>query len=391
LKSLFFNTPARKKFLKSAQANNGQVTKVVETIAIAHPQVAFTLVSQGKKVFEVTPQSWEARVKEVLGQFEHIVHFEEGNLIVRGLVASPALAIMNRTGQYFYINKRPIFSPLVSRAVKDGFGTRIAEKAHPSFVLYLEIPADFVDVNVHPQKKEARFRDEGLLYRVFREAVAKAFEIPTVFAKPLTFSEPASLTPPFTFAEESVSPTYSSPSFDLSEGSPELALYFQEQQVAVVGNFFLMRKEHLLLIDLKAAHSRVLFDSLTKDGSQAQALIWPIEVQIQPGEEEIADELNAMGIECRLLGRTLAVDALPPAIEASHFLSFFMNWKEGKKLEATVVRFCRSIRKNYTMDEANQLWKELQRCKDTTYDPQGQRIWREIKQEDLEKMMRYAP
>lgn len=167
IRSLFFNTPARKKFQKSASACAAAVTKTMETIVLAHPEIAFTLKVHGKTTIKTRPASWKERIGEIVGILEHEVKFEGNGVAIAGLIGAPAKAMINRSGQYLYINRRPIFSPLISRAVKDGFGTRIAEHEFPPFVLFLEIPADEVDVNVHPQKKEARFRDEGKMLGPF--------------------------------------------------------------------------------------------------------------------------------------------------------------------------------------------------------------------------------
>ncbi len=367
VRSLFYNVPARKKFQKSAPANAIQVTRIVEILALAHPEVAFSL---NRKEFALA--TLKARIEEILGVHEHEVS-REG---ISGFVAAPEKATATRTGQYLFVNRRPIFSPLIAKAVKEGFGTRIGEHAYPRFVLFLDLSPESVDVNVHPQKREVRFRDEGRVFRLVQEAVT------STFVQPVTFSEPISFTPPLPFSLPETFPTLS---FKAAE--EELELIFPERALAVLGNYLLLQKEHLLLVHLRAAHARILFESFQSEKIVCQTLIWPLEIELAPGEEEMAERLHELGIECRLLQRMLIIDALPPYLEAAHFSDFFALWKEGKKLDQMATRFCQNIQKRYSLDEALLLWRQLQTCKDRLYDPLGNPIWKEIREEDLGKVM----
>ena len=371
VRSLFYNVPARKKFQKSASANSAQVTRVIETIALAHPEVAFSLNGR-----EFAPTDQKRRIEEILGPHEHEVFSDS----ISGFVAAPSKAMSTRTGQYLFINRRPIFSPLLSKAVKEAFSTRIGEHSYPRFVLFLEVSPDSVDVNVHPQKKEVRFRDEGAMFRLVQSAVAK------VFAGPLIFEEPISFTPPpaFSFAEP-----VSQPSFSLAETEPvqQLDLRFTDRPLTVFNSYLLLQRETLTLVDLRAAHARILFESLKSEKANAQSLIWPLEIELARGDEERAEELNALGIECRVLNRMLVIDALPQFLDAAQFPDFFAAWKEGKKIEQVTTRFCRSSKKTYLIDEAVHIWRRLQTCSDTLYDPLGHRIWTEVKEEHLAEII----
>lgn len=362
VRSLFYNVPARKKFQKSPTVNSAQVARVIEILALAHPEVSFSF---HRKEFAVT--SWKERVEEILGEHEHEVKTDT----VFGLLGAPAKAMATRTGQYIFINRRPIFSPLIAKAVKEGFGTRIPENSYPRFALFLTIPPDSVDVNVHPQKREVRFRDEGRLFRLVQHAVESAFSPSPSFSSPLSFTPSPISFSPLSFSFVNTPPSLSLP------------LTFPSHPLALLGNYLLLQKEYLILVDLRAAHARVLFESLKDRKGASQALIWPLEIELARGEEEVADKLNEMGIECRILNRMLVIDALPPVLEAARFPEFFASWKEGKKIDQAALRFCRSCKKNYSMDEACLLWETLQTCSDPLYDPLGNVIWVEIKGEEL--------
>ena len=169
---------------------------------------------------------------------------------LRGFLAAPEEAKVHRRGQFLFVNRRPVYSHLISRAVKAGLGTRIPENSYPSFVLFLEVAPNLLDVNVHPQKKEVRFAEEGKIFCIVEQAVAEAIESPApVFSQTLSFP-PA----PFSFAEEPVSP---SPSLAYK---PHVSLSFDfpisERPLAVVdGYFFLQAEGGLLLIDLRLARA----------------------------------------------------------------------------------------------------------------------------------------
>jgi DNA mismatch repair protein MutL len=362
IRSLFYNVPARKKFQKSASANSSQVTRLVETIALAHPQIAFVL--NGK---ELAPTDWQKRIEEILGPHEHEVKGER----ISGFIAAPSKATLTKVGQYLFINRRPISSPLIAKAVKEAFATRIAEHAYPRFVLFLEIPPDAVDVNVHPQKKEVRFRDESFIFSMVQKAVSKAFAPLPSFTESLVFTPPRLN---FSFAEPAVS----------QESMPvDLPFTYSDRPLAVIGSYLFVQRETLILVDLRAAHARLLFEELRYEKGMSQPLLWPLEFDIEKGEEALVERLNEAGIECRLLKARLVIDALPPMIEGSQFPQFLALFREQKKMEQIATRFCRSLQKSYSMEEADRIWRQVQKCKDGTYDPLGKEIWIEVKEETL--------
>jgi len=186
---------------------------------------------------ELASQKLEERVSALLGEF---AHRKNG-----GFFGAPSEAKSHRREQFLYVNGRPIFSPLVSRAVKEGYGTRIAEHAHPRFLLFLEIPPDQVDVNVHPQKKEVRFAEEGELFRKVRAWTASVFET-KLFSEPIRFDTPRE----WKLAEEI-------PLAEFQVAS-SLPFAFAEQVVAVFEGFLLLEKEGFVLVDLQGAEAEVM-------------------------------------------------------------------------------------------------------------------------------------
>lgn len=372
VRSLFFNVPARLKFLKSSAASAAQIVRIVETIALAHPEVSFSLFSENKTLVEVFPNEKKKRIESLIGPMPHEI--KQGS--IWGLLAPAEEAKQQRRGQYLFINRRPVFSPLVSRAVKAGYGTRIAEHAYPSFVLFLSIPPGEVDVNVHPQKKEIRFADEGKIFRLFEQAASSAFETGPSFTEPLAFTRPV-----FALAEEAPPPPHRMHSTPLSFDFPLI-----EKPLAIAEGFLFLQSESLLLIDLAAAHARVLFESLSEKKGAVQALMWPLEAIVD--DEGIAEELQSMGIECRWIGRrTLAVDALPAFLNGADFPDFLQAWREGKRIDLAASRYARGAKQRFNLDEAYLLWKQLQQCREKRYDPAGKLIWDRMDPSRLKRIL----
>lgn len=328
VRSLFFNAPARRKFQKGSSASQAQVLKAVESVALAHPEVAFRLRAGEKTLLEV--EVGAERAQEILGWEGRKIN----GLGVAGMVGEGQ---MTRGGQFLYVNRRPVFSPLVSRAVKEAVGTRIAEGLHPKFLLFLELDPRDVDVNVHPQKREVRFRDEAAVYARVRAAVVSAFETPrvaTVYEKPhFTFREetrPVEL-PQHTFAE---------PLSLLQE--PD------ERFVALVGPFLLLEDaDGIVAVDL-----RRLAGTLLQGKPETEPLLWPLELDLGVGEEAPLERLAGLGVEARLLSeRRLVIDAMPVGFSPADFPHFLKAARSGRPLDWGAM----SPRK-YSRDEAMHLW-----------------------------------
>ncbi len=367
VRSLFFNVPARKKFQKSISANTAQVTKVIEIIACANPEITFTYFSQDARILHLPKQTKKERIEAIFGSFEH-----EGNANdCWGLFRAPLHAKTQRRDQVLFINKRPIFSPLIANAVKAGYGTRLDENMYPPFVLFLELDPALIDVNVHPQKKEVRFAQQNALFSKVEMFVGNLFVQKSFFSSPLVFEEPQ-----FSFCE----PT----PFSFPAIQQTLEFVVHARPLYVLGKYLLMEKEGLILVDLQSARSRIFFEEIVSGKPQLQTLLFPLEVI--ESDPEIADALQKIGFDCRLMGeKKMVIDAMPSTLDPSEFPAFFDAWKEGKKLEIASKFYGH---KRFTIDEAMHLWNRLQLCKDQLYDPLGKKIWGKIEPKDLECLLK---
>lgn len=185
VKSLFFNVPVRKKFQRSPNYDSGEILKMLVKLALANPEIKIELISNQKLTLETRgalegpfSSRLSERVADVLGQefIDQCCPVENvcDSIEVHGYIGLPANTRHNRTGQYVFINRRAVFSPLVQHAVREGYSTTLPANRHPLFLLHIVMPGDLVDINVHPQKKEVRLRQEQLLKRAVTQAVDRA-------------------------------------------------------------------------------------------------------------------------------------------------------------------------------------------------------------------------
>lgn len=385
VKSLFFNVPVRKKFLKSPAIDANEILKTLSLIALGYPDIKFQLMSDGKQLL-MAPLSREdsfvdrlkARIEVVLGQdfVQNTVHInrEGEGMHLQGFVGYPSYTRHNRTGQYLFINNRGVFSPLVAYAVKEGYGTALPSGRHPVFVLHLSLCGSLVDVNVHPQKREVRLRQEQVLKDLIIKGIEQALqhtscrftipslpEISPVFAETFQARETPNLSPdpdwvfqpkpftsttstlsttdrptPFVSSPPITSHTHSQPPEQLTQASLSLPKSTTPPRVmATIPRYILLdgSSNHefiskgnasgnsgLFLVDQKAAHSRIIFEKLqqNEEGQHIpqQSLLIPITIEVSSFDADILREaipsLNKMGIQIQEFGsETFLVDAVP--------------------------------------------------------------------------------
>jgi DNA mismatch repair protein MutL len=179
IKDLFFNIPARKKFLKSDATESFHITNLVQHYALANPQTSFLLVNNGREAIRVTPvQSLKDRAYQVLGgsllgKLVAVKHEAEG-LSITGFVSNPQEQRSSRDAQYLFVNRRFVRDQLIGRGITEAYRSMMPAGVYPAAVLFIEIPPSEVDVNVHPAKTEVRFLRESFVLAFVRDAVIEA-------------------------------------------------------------------------------------------------------------------------------------------------------------------------------------------------------------------------
>jgi DNA mismatch repair protein MutL len=177
IRDLFYNLPARRKFLKSDVAESTQVSRMVTLLALSHPEVGFTLTSGPRTLLRVPPVlRLEERFYQLYGERPDLVmvHREGGGLSIVGYVAALADEGPTRGAQQFFVNRRIVKDRTIAHAVVDAYARATARERSPEAHLFIEMPPDMVDVNVHPTKAEVRFRHQSLVHEVIRRAVSDA-------------------------------------------------------------------------------------------------------------------------------------------------------------------------------------------------------------------------
>ena len=167
---LFFNTPARRKFLKSENTEYAHCATMLERLALANPQIAFSLKRDEKTVFNLPAQSLSERVAAIVGNdFQAAsltVDSGEGNMRLSGVISKPTFAKGKTDKQYCFVNRRFVRDKVMIHAVKQAYRDVLHQALTPAFVLFLELPPEAVDVNVHPTKTEVRFRDSQAIHQL---------------------------------------------------------------------------------------------------------------------------------------------------------------------------------------------------------------------------------
>ncbi|MBE6385682.1 MAG: DNA mismatch repair endonuclease MutL [Lentisphaerae bacterium] len=175
VEDLFFNTPARKKFMKSPGTEEHHIEEAVTLLALANPETAFELRIDRRVVFRLAKSSRNERMRELFGRQDMIeLSHKEGSLRISGFTGVPGLTRSSRREQRFFVNRRPVDSLTISRALRDGYATLAEPGRYVPAVLFLELPVEDIDINVHPAKREIRFRSEFTIVRAVAAAVSNA-------------------------------------------------------------------------------------------------------------------------------------------------------------------------------------------------------------------------
>ncbi len=176
VRNLFYNVPARKKFLKSKLTEIRYISDTLIRFSLAHPDLRFTFYNDDTLIFDVKPSSLKERLEHILGSSSKDgfmeLNYQNELMKISGYIGKPSLAKPNNSGQYLFVNRRPIESRNLSFAIFSAFEHLLEKKYKPVFVLNLEINPERIDVNIHPQKNEVKFDNENYVYNTLRKAVS---------------------------------------------------------------------------------------------------------------------------------------------------------------------------------------------------------------------------
>jgi DNA mismatch repair protein MutL len=344
---LFFNTPARRKFLKSPAREVAVIAETLDALALAAPDVAFRLTDDAREILWYPPEPFADRARRVLGSPVAVHTIEVASPIsagaFEGVLGTPQVAQPRRTHQWFLVNRRPVRSPLLARALAQAYHTLVPNDRHPVAVIALQLSSQDVDANVHPRKAEVRFVQERTLFDdVVREVRRALHRVPLLHVVPAPAAGSRRPAPesvqsppgdtdeadggPWRLSESTASraaaaagePQQSALPFRPGARWPAIRVIGQLARTYIVGE----SGGDLILIDQHAAHERVLFERLmarrTGDIARAQGLVTPAVLALGSAEATLLDEageaLRAIGFEVEAFGPAMVRLMAVPAI-----------------------------------------------------------------------------
>jgi DNA mismatch repair protein MutL len=366
VRSLFYNLPARRKFLRSENTESRNIEHQLHLQAIGHPQIAFTFVRDERLIFQLpTTTTLNERIRDLYGPelLKRLLPVKEsGSTQVRisGLIGQAGLSRQTRAQQLIFVNGRAVDSPLIATALREGYHTALMKGQYPVTFLFLDLDPGAVDVNVHPAKREVRFRDpngvrEAVIESIRRTLESGRSEWEEKFRAPAAaiiagagdpgYSKPAlpTLIPPTPQRviprREDVEGPRIEPSVSGSEERTAVAPDKHAQQFQIIGVlnklYVLMENEEgLVLVDQHAAHERILFEELRRrmeeQGVPSQKLLLVQTFDLPPRDAEWVEcnmaILQKMGIGVEGFGpNTFKIDSLPAFLRTSDPVSFMQR------------------------------------------------------------------
>jgi DNA mismatch repair protein MutL len=411
---LYFNTPARRKFLRTEATEFGHCDEVFRRIALARPELAFTLRHNGRVSAHLKPQTLAARAADLLGaDFAAAsvpVDAQAGPLRLHGLAGTPQAARNRADAQYFFVNGRFVRDRLLAHAVREAYRDTLHGERQPAFVLFLELDPRGVDVNVHPAKTEVRFRDARGMHQFVFHALARALA-PSAAEAPVSYASVSAQGPAIQAAlamhEPAMDYRPAPTPLPASDKAPPLGYALAQLH----GVYILAQNEAgLVLVDMHAAHERILMEKmklgLDAGGLERQSLLVPAVFRAEALDVATAEEnreaLEKLGLEMSVAGpNELAVRAAPallasgdvPALARS-LLAELREFGAAQVLaarqnELLATMACHAaVRANrlLSVPEMNALLREMEATERSGSCNHGRPTWYQLTLGDLDKL-----
>jgi DNA mismatch repair protein MutL len=428
---LFFNTPARRKFLKSKEAEQAHILETLRALALGYPQVHFSVVTAARTLLAApaTPNLRE-RVAALHGP-ELAAHMlplalSHGPWQVTGLVTEPDFSLASTRFQVFLVNRRVVQDRVLGGVLKEVFSGLLPKGRHPGAVVALSLPPEELDVNVHPAKTEVRFREPGKVYALLLSALRQGLGPLSGPGPGYTVSwQPGSPAPrvaepglaPFSLPP-GVAPGFFSPA---PSGAPPAIMatpgprHFRFQDLLVIGQLqgtYILAQgpEGLILIDQHAAHERILYETLKARGPEGarQTLLFPLVVEVPAAQadwvRENLDVLSQAGLALSPFGGASFLLSAAPALlagldleavvaEAVEALAPIKSGGQPQELKEQALLFmaCRGAIKAgdaLKSAEIQALLQQLDEIPVSSHCPHGRPLWRLIPYGDIRQSFR---
>ena len=434
---LYFNTPARRKFLRSPQTEYAHSEETFKRIALSRPDVQFTLIHNGRAQWHLPAASADERTRAVLGEeftaASLAIDVHSAGLRLHGLAAQPAYSRSARDAQYFFVNGRFVRDKVLSHAVREAFHDVLHHERHSAYVLFLELDPALVDANVHPTKIEVRFRNSGAIHQFVFHALEKVLSAthagigkrsesapsPTSLRvdggfvrQPdinLLTNEPAAFYATlFGASGTSMATLAERPSALLSRDEAQ-PLGFALAQLS--GIYVLAQNQHgLVVVDMHAAHERIVYEKLKSAledaGIPNQQLLIPATMTASALEvataEESPETLSRLGFEIAVIApNALAVRSVPMSLvqadaarlardvlaEIAEFGgSRVLAERQNEMLSTMACHAAVRANRALTVTEMNALLREMEVTERSGQCNHGRPTWFQVTTGELDKM-----
>ena len=434
VRDLFYNTPARRKFMRTERTEFGHLDRIARRVALSRFDVAFRLTHNQRAVFDLRPaedqQAMDRRVAEVCGaafmEQAMFIRHQASGMRLWGWLGLPTFSRSQADLQHVFLNGRMVRDKVISHAVRAGYSDVLFHGRHPAYLLYLEMDPALVDVNAHPTKHEVRFRESrsvhGFLFHTVEQALAgtRAGEMPRAPAaagaapafaaevshgmqRPMRLgvAEPGALAA-FERLAAAPEPVPAAEGEDLPLGTALGQLH---------GVYILAQNQRgLVLVDMHAAHERIVYEGLKQavgEGAiRSQPLLVPVNVRVSASEADLAEEqaeaLAKLGFELRRMGvDSLSVRQVPALLREADaealvrdVLSDFASAGGSRRVEERINEMlstmaCHgSVRANrrLTIPEMNALLRDMERTERSDQCNHGRPTWTQLPMEDLDRL-----
>lgn len=449
VKNLFYNIPARRNFLKSDTVETRHIIDEFQRVALAHPEIAFLLHHNANEVYHLKSSNLRKRVVSIFGNKmnEKLVPIEEQTeiLSMSGFITKHEYAKKKRGEQFFFVNNRFIKSAYLNHAVVAAFDGLLEQGAHPSYFLYLTVPANSIDINIHPTKTEIKFDNEKDLYAIIRATIKHSLGQYSV-APVLDFNRDANLDTPYNYTKKSTTTPKISvdPNFNpfvkqeqkkfqthtkkeqnwevlysdlepiTTQQQDEL---FDSEQKKDTGKTFQIQKKYVLssiksgivLIHQSLAHQRILYEefleAITVKEANSQQLLFPVKVNFSSTEIEMiytikSDLENAGFVFDEFTKDSITIAGIPTSITESQISLIMEQLLEDINLEIPDASFSHfdimaksfaktlAIKTGKYLSEKEQetLVHDLFSCKEPNVAPNGKATFKTLTLHELDSL-----
>ena len=431
IKSIFYNVPARRAFLKSDFVELRHILDVFHRLAISHPKIEFSFINNEEEIFYLKPQSLNKRIISIFGEKirENLIPINESTQIadISGYVLKPEFSKKSRNNQFIFVNSRYIKSQFISHSISSSYEGLLKDGYHPGYFLFIDIDPSKIDVNVHPNKTEIKFDDDQNLYSIINASVKHCLGIYQV-SPVLDFDKNPSMDISYNqIKSQPVNPSIEINSdfnpFEIFNDSEEKKVHedfsdFNKDLELEVGdnkhskifqilNKFIIstNKSSLIIINQNLAHQRILYESFLKtifdNTINSQKLIFPIELKLSKKQfllyDKINDDFNSIGFDISIEKDLMIVKSIPYGIEKSdveevveNMLSEDFNISNDLSISDFFAKRLSKITsiksgQKLNLDEQEYIVNHLFSCKEPNLSPDNKQIFITLSKNDIEK------